>query len=206
MSETVDRVSASRLLGAIALIGVAAFAITCTAAQFLRPNCNWLGMPLSFYVIGPYGGAVEASYFALAPGLVALGIGWYLALERGARSAAPLLLLVVSAIALCITAIEITDVPGQPQTLHGLVHVIAALTTFVCVTVAMLLQSWRMRTDPRWRSKFRSAFALAAVASAALWTYALIRPIPRGLGEKIVIVLILSWLWRAAWWLTRRSA
>lgn len=31
---------------------------------------------------------VEASYFALAPGLAALGIGWYLALDRNARSAA----------------------------------------------------------------------------------------------------------------------
>lgn len=203
MNDAVDRLGPVRVCGTIALIGIAIFAITCTVVQFLRPDYNWLGMPLSFYVIGPYGGTVEASYFALAPGLIALGAGWYLALARPARSAAPLLLFVVSAIALCLTAIEITDVPGRPQTLHGLIHVLAALTTFVCVTVAMLLQSWRMRADPRWRAHFRSAFALAAIAFVALWTYALIRHIPRGLGEKTVIVLILAWLWRAAWWLMR---
>ena len=206
MSEEVDRVRARGSLGGVALIGVAVFTITCIATQFLRPDYNWVGIPLSFYVIGPYGVAVEASYFALAPGLAALGIGWYLALDRGARSAVPLLLFVVSAVALCITAVEITDVPGRPQTLHGLIHVIAAIATFVCVTVAMLLQSWRMRIDPRWRAKFRSAFVLAAIAFVALWSYALIRHIPRGIGEKTTIALILLWLGRAAWWLVHEPA
>jgi hypothetical protein len=67
----------------------------------------------------------------------------------------------------------------------------------------MLLQSWRLRYDPRWRAHFRSAFVLAAVTFVALWTYALVKPIPRGLGEKIVIALILLWLGRAGWWLAR---
>jgi hypothetical protein len=206
VKESIDHARVVRALGAIALVGVAVFAITCTVAQLLRPDYSWLGIPLSFYVIGPYGGAVEASYFALALGLAALGVGWYFALERGARSAAPLLLFAVSAVALCITAVEITDVPGRPQTLHGLIHVIAAIATFVCVTVAMLLQSWRMRIDPRWHAKFRSAFVLAAIAFVALWSYAFIRHIPRGIGEKTTIALILLWLGRAAWWLVREPA
>ncbi len=203
MIEIPDHLQLTRALGAVGLAGVSVFAIICGAAQFLRPDYNWLGIPLSFYVIGPYGGAVEASYFALAPALAALGVGWYLALDRAARRVAPLLLFVASAITLCITAIEITDVPGHSQTLHGLIHVLAATATFVCVTTAMLLQSWRMDSDPRWRGHFRSAFALAVIAFVALWTYALVKPIPRGLGEKITIALILLWLWRAAWWLLR---
>lgn len=193
----------ARTLGVVALIGVAAFAIVCGAAQFLRTDYDWLGVPLSFYVLGPYGGAVEASYFALAPGLAALGVGWYRALDRGARSAAPLLLFMIAAVALCVTAVALTDVPNGPHTLHGAVHVIAAMTTFLCVTVAMLLQSWRLRSDPRWRSRFRSAFALALIAFIALWIDALAKTLPRGLSEKVVIVLILAWLWRAAWWLVR---
>lgn len=188
-------------LGVIALLGVAVFAIACGAAQFLRTDYNWLGVPLSFYVLGPYGLMVEASYFVLAPGLVALGLGWYRALDRNARSAAPLLLFVLGAIALCIVAVEFTDVPGQPPTLHGFLHVLAAGTTFICVTVAMLLQSWRLRHDPRWRTRFRPAFTLAAITFVALWIYALVKSIPRGLAEKVVIALILLWLWRAGWWL-----
>ncbi|TAN01116.1 MAG: DUF998 domain-containing protein, partial [Rhodanobacteraceae bacterium] len=136
-------------LGVIALIGVATFAIACGAAQILRADYNVLGTPLSFYVLGPYGGMVKASYLLLAVGLVAFGIGWYHALARDARSAAPLLLFVLGAIALAVTAVEFTDVPGQPPTLHGFLHIVAAGTTFICVTVAMLLQSWRLRHDPR---------------------------------------------------------
>jgi hypothetical membrane protein len=191
----------------IALIGVAAFAIVCGAVQFLRTDYNPLGVPLSFYVLGPCGHVVVASYFALAAGLVALGAGWYRALARGARSAAPLLLFVIGAVALCVTAIEFTDVPNRAPTLHGLVHVLAAMATFLCVSVAMLLQSWRLRLDPRRRVHFRSAFALAAITFVALWACTLVKAIPRGLGEKIVIALILLWLWRAAWWLAKdRSA
>ena len=190
-------------LGAIALIGVATFAVACGAAQLLRTDYNVLGTPLSFYLLGPYGGVVEAGYFVLAVGLVALGVGWYRALARDARSAAPLLLFVLGATALAATAVEFTDVPGRPPTLHGFLHIVAAGTTFTCVTVAMLLQSWRLRHDPRWRPRFRSAFTLAAITFAALWIYALVKPIPRGLAEKVVVALILAWLWRAAWWLAR---
>jgi hypothetical membrane protein len=192
-----------RALALAALLGVATFAVACGAAQWLRSDYDWVRVPLSFYVLGPCGRAVEASYFALACGLVALGVGWYRALDRGARSAAPLLLFVLGAIALAVTAIAFTDVPGQPPTLHGFLHIVAAGATFICVTVAMLLQAWRLRGDPHWRARFRSAFILAAITFAALWIYALVKPIPRGLGEKVVIALILLWLWRASWWLLR---
>lgn len=193
-----------RALGALALVAIATFAVVCGAVQVLRTDYDWLRVPLSFYVLGPYGGIVEASYFALAPGLAAVGVGWYLALDRKARSAAPLLLFAFAAVALCFTAAECTDVPNGPHTLHGTVHVLAAIATFLCVTVAMLLESWRLRFDAHWRSVSRSAFALAVVAFIALWLDALVKPIPRGLGEKVVIALILLWLWRAAWWLARR--
>ncbi|MGH8111176.1 MAG: DUF998 domain-containing protein [Rhodanobacteraceae bacterium] len=190
----------------VALLGVGVFAVVCGAVQFLRTDYNPLGMPLSFYVIGPYGRVVEGSFFVLAVGLAALGAGWYRALGHSARSVAPLLLFMLSALALCVTAAEFTDVPGQPPTVHGDIHVIASAVAFLSVTFAMLLQAWWMRLDPRWHPHSRSALVVAAVAFVALWAYALIisvASIPRGLGEKVVIVLILIWLWRAAWWLVR---
>jgi hypothetical protein len=194
---------ATRALSATSLIGVLVFGVICFAAQFLRTDFNWSRVPLSFYVLGPYGGMVEASYFVLAPGLAALGIAWHRALDHHKRSAVPLLLFVIAAIALCVTAAEFTDIPGRPPTLHGHAHVLAALITFASITVAMLLQSWRLRDDPYWRRHFRSAFVLAAITFLALWIYAFAKPIPRGVGEKVVIALILLWLWRASWWLVR---
>lgn len=193
------------MLAWVTLASVAQFVAICGAAQVLRPDYSWVGMPLSFYVIGPFGTEVRASFYALVPGLVTLGVAGYRALVPAARSAAPLLLFTVSALALCVVATATTDVPGRPPTLHGQIHVIAAATTFLCVTVAMLLQAARARLDPVWRRHWATLFIHAAVCFALLWTVAGVRKIPRGFGEKVVIVLILAWLIRAGWLLLRHA-
>ena len=84
MTSDTDAV-ATRRLGAVALIGVAVCATACSAVQCPRSDYDWQRVPLSFYVLGRYGRVAEASYFVLACGLVALGIGWYRALCCGAH-------------------------------------------------------------------------------------------------------------------------
>lgn len=191
--------SFARVSGRIALAGILAFVAVCTAAQFLRTDLDWLKVPLSFYLIGPGGHVVKAAYLALALALVSLGSGLYCYVSSSTRSAAPLLLFIVSSAALAVTALAETDIPGKSQSLHGFVHLFAAATTFLCVTAAMLLQSSRMRLDPRWRSRFAPALTLAVIAFADLWVYAVGHVLPHGLMQKGVIVLIVLWLgWIAA--------
>ncbi|MDE2460719.1 MAG: hypothetical protein KGL98_05675, partial [Gammaproteobacteria bacterium] len=43
-------------LGRLALAGVLYFFLVSTAVQFLRPEYSVMGTPLSFYLLGPYGG------------------------------------------------------------------------------------------------------------------------------------------------------
>lgn len=192
-----------RRSGAFGLAGVVAFLTTGAAAQFLRADLDWERAPLSFYLLGDFSGWVQAGYFALAVALTVLGIGFYRVLQPGARSAAPLLLFVCSALALCVTAIADSNLPQRTPTLQGLVHGIAAQAAFLCVTTAMLLQSWRFRSDADWHRRFNPAFVLAAVSFGALWVHALWRAAPRGLTQKGVILLILGWLALASWWLCR---
>ncbi len=195
--------TASRRLGTAALAGVIVFALICTAAQFLRADLDWQRAPLSFYLLDAYGAWVQTAYLALALALVLLGIGCYGALQPQARSATPLLLFVCAGLALGVTAVADSNHPQHAPTLEGLVHGIAAQAAFLCVTTAMLLQSWRFRGDVRWRRYFGPGFALAAICFAALWAHALWRDAPRGLTQKAVIVLILLWLGLAASWLQR---
>ncbi|GAA0708576.1 DUF998 domain-containing protein [Dokdonella soli] len=195
----------TRSFGIVGLAGVAVFATVCLAVQFLRTDLDWIAAPLSYYLVGPYGDAVQAVYVALAVTLVALGIGFYRELSPSARSAAPLLLFVVSAVSLVVTALsEAAKTRGQAA-MWEWVHLVAAQTTFLCVTVAMQLQSWRLRHDERWRRHFGFAFVLASVAFVALLVYALGHLSPRGLQQKGVITLIVAWLawgslnlWRGA--------
>lgn len=194
--------SLTRALGVVALIGVAFTTVTCVLAQFLRTDLDWITVSMSIYVQGPYGRWVQASFFAPAPGIAALGIGWYRALDWRARSVFPLILFLVAAAALCITASFIADATRWPTTPHGTIHQWAAFGTFICVTAAALLQSLRLRFDPYWRAQFIEATTIASVNEVYFWVYAL-SPIPRGIGEKVVIALVLLWLWRASWWLVR---
>jgi hypothetical protein len=194
---------ASNAAAAIALAGMASFLATGAAAQCLRPDLDWVRVPNSFYLIGPWGGMVCAGYYAMALALVLLGAGAYQALSREARSGAPLLLFVAGGVALAITALARTDTWNNPPTLHGYVHGMAAQAAFLCTNTAMLLQSARLRGDARWRHWFRPAFAYAALCFALLWTQAFWRALPRGLGQKALIVLMLGWLLAAAWRLLR---
>lgn len=195
----------ARALGIIALIGVAFITVTCLLVQFLRTDLNWITTSMSIYVTGPYGTWVRAGFYAPAPGIAALGIGWYRALDRRARSVFPLILFIISAIALCILASFTADATRWPVTLHGRIHQWAAFATFLCITTAALLQSLRFRFDAHMRDQFIEATTIACACVVYFWVYAL-SPIPRGLGEKAVIALVLAWLWRASWWLARGTA
>jgi len=197
---------ATRRCGALALAGMLVFVVTSSVLQELRHDLDWLDAPLSFYLLGSHGNWLQGAYVALAIALVSLGVGYYLALRREARSAAPLLLFAVAAVALVVTALAHSNLPGRRLTFVGFVHGVAAATTFLCVTVAMLLQSWRLRGDLRWRPRSGGAFALALLCFAGIWVDALWKGMPRGLEQKLLIALIMLWLLRAAWWLVRMPA
>lgn len=197
----VDAISGA--CGGIAMVGVAAITVICIAVQFLRTDLNWITTAMSIYVKGPYGGWVQASFFAPAPGLAAIGYAWYRTLHEQARSAASLALFVAAAVALCLTGAFVADSTPSPVTLHGAIHQWAAFGTFVFVTTGMALQSWLFRCDAHWRKHFLGAFTLAVITFVYFWIYAIFKPIPRGIGEKVVIGLVLLWVWRASWWLVR---
>lgn len=194
----------ARGFAAFALIGVVTFATTALALQGLRADLDWRAAPLSLYLLGAYGPWLKAAYFVLAAALIGLGISGYAGLSRAARSGAPALLFTGAGVSLAVVAIADSRLPGQGVTLESLVHGIAAQAAFLCVTVAMLLQSWRLRLDAAWRHRFVPAFALAALAFVALWTHALWRDAPRGLTQKIVVLLVLAWLGAVAYGLSRR--
>lgn len=187
--------------GLICFVSVALFATICLLAQWLRPDLDWRHAPLSNYLKGHYGGWVRGAYYVLSMALVLLGAGLYGSLRPNARSAAPMLLLVVAGVGLWATAITETDLPHLTNGQENLLHKIAALTTFVSVTTAMMLQSWRFHYDATWRRHFGLAFPLAVASFIALLVYGFWHEPPEGLRQKSVIVLIVLWLGLAAWWL-----
>lgn len=190
-----------RRLGTTAFASVLIFIAVTVIVSWQRRDPGWLDAPLSFYLIGPWGHVLQTAYFVLAGSLVLLGWGYYLVLPRTTRSAAPWLLFTWAGVGLCVTALAHSNLPGRAPTFQGWLHGTAAQTTFLCVTVATLLQSWRLHAAPRWRRRFMPAFVLALAGFAGIWIDALWHGMPRGLEQRIVIGLILAWLLVAAYWL-----
>ncbi|MEO9079014.1 MAG: DUF998 domain-containing protein [Rhodanobacter sp.] len=201
-SQAVPRPSAAtfktRGLGIIALLGVLAFGLVAIAVECLRTDLHWRDSPLSFYLLGPWGNWLQAAYVVLALALVALGAGYYLDRRGQRRSAAPWLLFCCAGIGLCVTALAHSNLPGSPPKLEGFVHGVAAQAAFLCVTVAMLLQSCWLRAEPCWRFRGHLLLGLAGLCFVAIWVDALWRGMPRGLEQRLVIALILTWLLLAA--------
>ena len=201
LSTTLPSPALIRRIGTTALAGLLAFVAVAVIVQCQRQDLHWIDAPLSFYLIGAWGHCLQAAYFVLAGSLVLLGWGYYVVLPRDVRSAAPWLLFVWAAIGLCVTALAHSNLPGQAPTFQGWLHGTAAQSAFLCVTVATLLQSWRLREVPHWRARFAPALVLALSGFAGIWIDALWRDMPRGLEQRIVIMLILAWLLSAACWL-----
>lgn len=183
----------SRGMGQAATVLIGAFVVVATAAQVGRQDLDPVAVPLSAYLTGPGGPALQAAYVALALGMVLLGIGLRRALIPAARSAAPVLLFALGAVGLVVTAFAVTPTP-----LERFVHGIAAQTAFLATAAALPMQAWRFRLDPRWRRHAGAMLAWGLIAFAALWGHALWREAPRGATQKAVVLLIVGWLlWTA---------
>jgi hypothetical protein len=197
-------------LAAFALLSVLAFAAVCAYAQVIRQDLDPLNAPLSLYLTGAFGAWVRTAYYGLAAGLLALAWTSFRATPARIRSGVPALLFAVAGVALPLVALTaIRSGSGDAhEPLARLVHGVAAQTTFLCMTVAMLLQGWRWRGEPAFLVGARSRWLLAVSAFAMLWINVLVRSWPRGLTQKALIVLILFWLGSATaqvWRATRRG-
>jgi hypothetical protein len=182
----------------MALAGACIFVLTAIALHLLRPDLDPVRHPLSFYLVGPWGGLLRAAYVALALSMLALGWGLYRALPGHARSAAPLLALGLAAASLCVTAFARTDLPGEDRSLEGLVHGVSAQGAFLYATTGLVLQALRMRLAPGWRASARWLLPWALACFAAVWALAVWRGLPRGLAQKTVVAMIVGWLCAAA--------
>ncbi|KAF1693607.1 DUF998 domain-containing protein [Pseudoxanthomonas koreensis] len=194
-------------VGTCVLALVLLFCVAAAAVQALRPEYDWWQAPLSFYLAGPNSAWLRAAYYGLGLGSVLLAFGLWTTLAPAARLVLVPVLLVAGGIALAVTATWPGASPGHPVTDAGaVIHGLSAISAFLFVGVAMLLQSATLHRDPHWRALASPLLALAALAFAGLWLHALWKDLPRGGSQKAVIALYLAWLGLAGWHLRRAPA
>jgi hypothetical protein len=182
------------------LVALALFVTTA-----LCDDLDWVQATLSLYLHGPWGLALRTAYCVLALAIMLLAVSLHANSRSPRRSAAAPLLFWVAALGLMGVAIGDSWLPERAPLLAPLVHGLSANTAFLCVSVAMLLQSWYLRADPRWRDWAAPAWWWAWLCFALLWLHVLWRGPPRGAGQKLVIAVVVVWLVSVAWQLWRQA-
>lgn len=193
-----------RLAGDLGFATAVLFALAAVAVHLLRADLDGWRAPMSFYLSGDYGWLLQAAYVGLALGIAALAVGLWRALQPTARRGLSVGLLVAGLSALVVTALFPGWSPTRvPSDLERLLHGVSASMAFLCMGVAMLLQSLDFRRDPRWRGLARYFLWVAVLAFVALWLHVLWKALPRGASQKLVVALYLLWLGGAGWVLRR---
>ncbi len=178
----------------LALLALCAFVLTALWTQWARDDLDWVQATLSLYLHGPWGLALRTAYCVLAVAIMLLAWSLHAGLQSPRRSAAAPLLFGVAGLGLMGVAVGDSWLPERAPLLAPLVHGLAANTAFLCVSVAMLLQSWYLRADPRWSRWAVPAWWWAWLCFALLWLHVLWRGPPRGAGQKLVIAAVVLWL------------
>jgi hypothetical protein len=185
---------------AIAFGLVHLFSASVLAAHALRPEYDGWRAPLSFYLSGPHSAWLRAGYYGLALCAMLLAYDLRRTLAPAARYTLVPVLLAGGGLALAVTATFPGPSPGHPVSDAGaVIHGLSAITSFLLVGVAMLLQSSSLHRDPHWRAVAMPLLVLAALGFGGLWLHALWKTLPRGGSQKAVIALYLLWLGAVAW-------
>lgn len=193
-----DRTSLVRLGGWLGLLGAALFAVTIAALHPAHVIPGWTDHYISEFANDPHGSVFTVALFLHGLGNLALSAALYLALSPGRLRGWATGLLTYSAIGMCVGALYPTDVGGLAQTLDGIVHRIAAFSSFLTELVALFLFSAALSGHPVWRRWARGSFVISLIATFTLLllVLAVVTNQYPGLAERLAIAS--QWMWETA--------
>jgi hypothetical protein len=178
--------------------------------QCLPPHYSVVSQSESDLAVGPFGLLESASLLARSLLTFAFLVAFASTVRAPARSRAGVSLVGVAATARVIIALFPTDLTPRPETLHGRVHAVAALVSFLGGAVGQLLIARRARlalgpTAP-WPLLVGLAWGSIAGALVLVGTVAVSARIGVwGLLERAETVMGLAWIVIATVDLRRRS-
>jgi hypothetical membrane protein len=187
----------ARALAWLALAGVVVYVAIDVVLAFLRPGYSLLYNAESDYGRGPWSWLMDVNFLLRCALSLAAICALARAAEPGARIRGGLTLLAVWAVCSGLLAFFADDLEGQRVHGSGAVHLALAFVAFVCVAIATIVISVRLRRDPRWH---RSGGVLLAVAIAGAVAFLLLgtatghKHAPGGLYERIFLGLELLWI------------
>ena len=210
LEEQEKGASSLHLLFGAVVVGVVLVVLLEVIVQLLPPHYNPLSQSESDLAVGPYG-FLMALGFAIGGILLFLFIaGFVRTVPKEAQSRSGLILLGIAASCKLIIAFAATDLTARPHTIHGTVHALAAVISFFCGALGLLLIARALRHARLMRPSPR--FLIGLSSTTLIWTVIVIGTLVVssqigiwGLLERVATGLYLAWvlivslgLWRAS--------
>jgi len=101
-----------------------------------------------------------------------------------------------------------TDIPSEPTTIDGTIHLFAADTIFLALPLASLFMAPSLKIDPDWRPLFPCSVIMASVSLVWILVYKVWLPEELswfGLYERILVLTEILWVEVMAIWLLHLS-
>jgi len=164
--------------------------------SLLRPEYNQITDEISNLAVGPYGILQDINFWVSGVLLLGFSVGVRAGLASNGRAAwAGPGFVALAGIALFLVGFFAADLPGAPTTLHGTIHLVLSIVTFISLTAAVWTVRSAQMDDSRW-SRFYNAslgFGIAAFL-ALLLLFGVSLPTEQGLVERILVGVLFLWV------------
>jgi hypothetical protein len=186
------------LLGTV-MVGIVLSVFLEVTVQLLPPHYNPLSQSESDLAIGPHGWLMALNFLLRGVLYLIFVVTFLRIIPKEGQSCVGLILLGISAIEKLIIAFAATDLSERPQTIHGTIHALAALTSFFCGALGILMISRSLSHISTLRPSLH--FLLALASATLVWSVIVILTVfvstqieVWGLLERILTALFSLWI------------
>ena len=184
----------------VAIIGFLLFIAIMFAFHFIQPELNPLTRFGSEYVVGKMGWLMNFAFFCFAIGLASLTYAFNRSLKLPTKSRTGEILLGISTLGVLGSGIFNADLQGAEFTTTGGFHGLFGFLMFLTLIPAMIVFSRRFRLSNLLRNEYRALWLLSWLVLllflSMLFAFGPLQLV--GLGQRIFLVAMFSWLILAA--------
>lgn len=187
--------------GTTAIIGISLFLLIVVALHLLQPDLNPLTRFISEYIAGQFGWLLRIAFFGLGIAQIFVAIGLYRLQNALIHSIAGSFLLMIAGVAYIGSGIFDTDLQGATPTPNGMVHDLIGFIWFFAFLATTYFYSRKLRIANKEQGLFQVLryfpWLIVIMFIAMIFVFGSLLNLP-GLGQRLVMITILSWLFLMA--------
>ena len=180
------------LAAMISLVGVGAFVVGVLVLHLLNRDLNPAQHTISEYVLGSFGWIQTVDFLAAGVGTLALA----LTLSRAVNDPGRIAPVLIGSFGVCMLLLAFipTDVTPEPTTTVGWAHGLIAMAGFALLIAGMFVIAGKFSRDAAWSALRTPTIAWAGTASATFLLMLILGASGQGIGQRIFIAVLLSWM------------